>query len=106
MPTARRELVVPILLLAFGGGWLLNALELLPGVDWAWSIGLAACGVITLIAGGMRKPVLVVGGFLIVASGLSIARQQFELPIKVEVPLLVISLGTLMLVATLAKLPD
>lgn len=106
MTSARRQLVIPVLLMAFGIGWLLNGLELLPGVDWGWSIGLAACGVITLVAVGINRRSVVVSGFLVVASVLSIARQQYNMPIKVEVPLLVITLGVLMLIGTLAKLPE
>ncbi|MCG8583450.1 MAG: hypothetical protein MI757_01905 [Pirellulales bacterium] len=75
MSDARRQFVVPVLLLAFGVGWLLNGLGMLPGVDWGWSIGLAACGLITFFAGGLNRRPLAFGGFLVAASVLSVARQ-------------------------------
>ena len=105
MPGAKRDLVIPILLLVFGVGWLLNGMGFIPGIDWTWSIGLAACGIMTL-ASGLTRRTFVNGGFLITASALSIARQQFGMELKIEVPLLVIAYGGLMLIGNLLKLPD
>lgn len=97
-------LVVPILIIAVGAGWLLNELELMPGLDWIWTIGLACVGLITL-AGGLNRFTAVVGPFLLVASLFSVLRQTGTMRIEIEVPCLVIVLGVLLLIARVARLP-
>lgn len=101
----RKDLVAPLLILAFGVGWLLNGLGLFPSVDWAWSIGLAACGVLILIVRGLNKATVVLGPFFLVAAVLSVARQQFGMPAKIEMPCLVITLGVLMSLSAVSTLP-
>ncbi len=80
-----------------GLAWLLNTLNVVPDVDWVWSLGLMAAGVLTLTIGGITKTTLVVGPLLLVGSVFSVLRQTGRLQEPHEIPLLVILLGALML---------
>jgi len=100
-----KGLVVPVLVIVLGVTWLLNILKVLPGVDWIWTVGLAAVGVLTLLVGGINKLTAVIGPFLMVASICSLLRQLDVLPIDREIPILTIVLGMLMLVAQMLSLP-
>ena len=103
MARSMKQCVVPLFIVAVGVGWLLNALTLVPGVDWAWTLGLAAVGV-AVLARGFNKATVVVGPFLVVASVFSVARQTGNLSVDVEVPCLVITFGALLLVQVM-RLP-
>jgi hypothetical protein len=100
-----KELIAPILVIALGITWLLNVLDIMPGVDWIWTVALAAVGVITLLLGGVNKLTVVVGPFLMIASVCSLLRQIGTLPIDREVPILTIILGILMLLVQILDLP-
>ena len=99
------KLVVPILTILVGVTWLLNVLGIMPGVDWMWTGGLAAAGILSFAIGGLNKLTLVTGPFLLVASVCSLLRQTGRLAADREIPVLVIVLGVLMLVAQLSRLP-
>jgi hypothetical protein len=100
-----KELIAPILVIALGITWLLNILNIMPGVDWIWTVALAAVGVITLLLGGINKLTVVVGPLLMISSVCSLLRQIGTLPIDREVPILTIILGTLMLLVQIIDLP-
>ena len=101
-----KRLAAPILVIVLGITWLLNVLEVLPGVDWIWTLGLAAVGLITLLVGGVNRLTMVVGPFLMVSSVCALLRQMGKLPANREVPILTITLGVLMLLVQLSKLPS
>jgi hypothetical protein len=100
-----KEMIAPILVIALGVTWLLNVLEIMPGVDWIWTVGLAAVGLIALLLGGINKLTAVVGPFLMIGSVCSLLRQLDKLPIDREVPILTIILGILMLLVQILDLP-
>ena len=100
-----QSVAISLLVIAVGGAWLLNTMNVIPGVNWVWTVGLAASGILLLMLTGLNKLSVVVGPFLIVASVLSLLRQQGTLHIDREVPYLVIALGVLMLISTLSSLP-
>ena len=104
MAGSRMRFVIPILVIVVGVTWLLNVLEVIPGVDWIWTIGLAAVGVLTLAVGGVNKLTIVAGPFMIIAAITSILRQTEILGIDKEIPILTIALGSLLLVVQAAKL--
>jgi hypothetical protein len=81
-------------------------MHILPGVNWVWTIGLAAGGVFVLALGGLNKLSIVVGPFLIIASVFSLLRQRGAINVDHEVPSLVIALGALMLLSAIAPLPQ
>ena len=97
--------IVPVLLVALGAGWLLNTLEILPGVNWAYILCVGALGVVILLQ-GINKLSFVVGLFLVIGSVAAYLRQGGYLSLNVELPGMVIVLGALMLIAHAARLPN
>jgi hypothetical protein len=100
-----KGLIAPVLVIMLGATWLLNILQVLPGVDWIWTVGLAVVGVLTLLVGGVNKLTAVVGPFLMVGSICSLLRQLDLLAVDREIPILTIVLGVLMLIAQVLSLP-
>jgi hypothetical protein len=96
---------VPILITAVGVGWLLTAQGLIPGVQWAWVLGLATLGAVLLALEGANKFSFVVGPSLILGAFLSILRQAGFVGVDTEVPVLTISVGVLWTIANLLLLP-
>jgi hypothetical protein len=105
MLTDKKTLVIPILLITLGVGWLLTTLGVVPEIDWVLTLGLAVVGILTFVLGGWDKASVVIGPLFIVASCLSILRQTDRLHINTEVPILVITAGVLLLVARLPSIP-
>jgi hypothetical protein len=101
----KKTLVFPILLITVGVGWLLTTLGVVPGVDWVWTLGLAAVGFLAFAVGGFDKITMVIGPFSILASGLSILRQTNRLQMDLEVPILVIITGILLWIARFPSIP-
>ncbi|HMP80918.1 MAG TPA: hypothetical protein PKD54_15790, partial [Pirellulaceae bacterium] len=91
------QILVPLLLITVGTGWLLSTLNVVPGIDWVWTLGLAMVGLLTFALSGIDKLTVVVGPFFLLASCLSVLRQTGQISLDVEVPILVISAGVLML---------
>ena len=105
MANNRRALAIPVLLITIGSGWLLTAMGVAPGVDWLWILGLGVVGILTFALWGWDKATFVAGPFFIIASFLSLLRQSGRLNFEVEVPILVITLGVLLLAARLPGIP-
>ncbi len=105
MQNDRSTLILGVLLVAVGGGWLLSSLGFIPTVDWAWTLGLAVVGVLAVALSGFDKVSFVVSGFFALASFFSILRQTRLLSMDVEVPLLVLSAGLLLLMARSRAIP-
>ena len=99
------KLVLPSLVVALGAAWLLNALDVLPRLDWIWTMGLAAAGVATLAYAGLNLLSAVIGPFLLTASTLSVLRQTGRLAFRVELPILVIAAGAYWFIGRVLKLP-
>lgn len=89
-----------------GIAWLLNSYDVIKGVDWIWSGGLASAGVLCLWIGGFNRLTVVTGPFLISASVLSILRQTDRILLNREIPILVIILGFLMILSHVLRLPN
>lgn len=105
MQAKMQSVAVSLLVIAVGVAWLMNTIDMLPGVNWVWVVGLAGAGVLMMALGGFNKLTVVIGPFLIAASVLSLMRQRGIIDIDQEVPILVIAVGVLLLIATLSKLP-
>ena len=101
----KKTLVLPILLIVVGAGWLLTTLGIAPGIHWIWVLGLAVVGFLSFVVGGFDKVTFVVGAFFIATSCLSVLRQSEHISIDVEVPILVILAGVLLLVARHPSIP-
>jgi hypothetical protein len=103
---SRAPLVIPILIIVVGVGWLLTAQGFGPGINWVWTLGLGVIGILTFVVSkGLDKVSVVIGPFFLLASLLSVLRQTSQLSLDSEVPVLVISIGTLLLVAQLPAIP-
>lgn len=99
------SILVPLLLITVGAGWLLTTLGVAPDIDWVWTLGLAVIGVLAFLLGGLNKVSLVVGPFFLIGSCLSVLRQTDRLHVDVEMPILVIAAGILLLVARHPAIP-
>jgi hypothetical protein len=77
-------------------------------LQWLWTLGLAATGVMTLMLGGINKQTLVVGPYLLMCAGFSVLRQLGSISFSVEIPCLVIAFGVWLFVVIMAgyALPD
>ena len=100
-----KTLVVPVLLITLGIGWLLTVLGVAPQINWVWTLGLALVGVLALAVGGIDKSTVVIGPLFILASCLSLLRQMGRLHVDTEIPILVIATGVLLLVARHRRIP-
>ena len=100
-----KKILLPILIVIVGVGWLLTTLNVLPGVNWAWVLGLAGVGILTPAVGGLDRFTVLAGPFLIIASFFSLLRQTERIAVDVEVPSLVITFGLLMLLVRVLPLP-
>ena len=105
MTPNRMTLVLPILLITVGAGWLLTTLGVAPGIDWVWTLALAIVGFLAFVVGGFDKVTFVGGTFFIITSCLSVLRQTGRISIDVEIPILVIAVGVLLLVARHPAIP-
>jgi hypothetical protein len=105
MASPRQSLLLPILLVIVGVGWLLTSLGVLPGIDWVWTSSLAAVGILPFVLSGIDKVTVVIGPFFLAASLLSVLRQSDRLPLNIEMPVLVILLGALLMVARMRAIP-
>lgn len=101
----KKTLLLPLLLITLGTGWLLTTLGFAPKVAWIWTLGLAGTGLLTFVVSGIDKVSVVIGPFFIIASCLSVLRQTGRLELNIEVPILVIVIGALLLVARLPTIP-
>jgi hypothetical protein len=103
---SKGSLVLSILIMTIGVGWLLTGQRIGPGIDWVWTLSLGVVGILSfVISGGVDKVSVVVGPFLIVSSFLSILRQRGDLEPDTEVPILVILFGALLLIARMPWVP-
>jgi uncharacterized membrane protein YhhN len=99
-----KRFIIPVLVIALGVAWLLNVKDVLPGVNWVWTMGLAVTGLILLVIDKINKFNFVVGSFLLIATVFSILRQTGKMSQDIEVPSLFILLGVLMLLVQVLNL--
>lgn len=105
MKSSKGALVVPIMVITVGVGWLLTTQGYGAGIDWVWSLGLAVVGVLTLALSGIDKVSIVIGPLFLIAGLFSVLRQAGRMNIDTEVPILVIVVGVLLMVAKLPAVP-
>ena len=103
---SKGPIVLAILIITVGTGWLLTVQGFGPGINWVWALGLGVLGILTfIISGGVDKVSVFLGPFFLLSSLLSILRQTGRLATDIEVPVLVILLGVLLLVAQMPFIP-
>ncbi len=102
----RNPIILAILIITMGVGWLLTVKNVIPGINWVWTLALAVVGLLTFVMnGGLNKYSIVVGSFFLVASVISVFRQSGTLETNVEVPILFILFGILLLIAQHPAIP-
>jgi len=97
-------IILAVLVIALGIAWLLNTLDVIPGVDWLWTGGLGVAGILVLAARSINKFNFVIGSFLLISSVCSILRQTGKLRPNIEMPVLFIVFGVLILASILLPL--
>jgi hypothetical protein len=103
---SKGPLILGILIITVGVGWLLTAQGFAPGIHWIWTLGLGIVGVVTfIVCGGLDKVSIIIGPFFLIASLLSILRQTGRLDTNIEVPVLVIIIGVLVVIAQMRFVP-
>ena len=107
MPSSqsKKTLMVPILMIAIGVGWLLTVQGVVPQVNWIFTLGMSAIGLLCFILFGFDKVSIVLGPFFLVASLLSVLRQTGRISLDSELPILVILIGILLLIARFPFVP-
>jgi hypothetical protein len=105
MAANRTSLIVPVLLIAVGTGWLMATIGVAPNILWVWTLSLGAIGVLTFLVWGIDKVTVVIGPLFLLASILSVLRQTERLTFNVEIPILIITTGALLLLSHLAAVP-
>ena len=105
MNGSKKSLFVSLLIMLLGVAWLLNTLDVIPRVDWLWTIGISGLGILILTFGGWNRIGVVVGMFLVFAGTFSILRQTGRMRPEIEVPCLVIVFGALLLTVQLVRIP-
>jgi hypothetical protein len=107
MNSGKSTMAVPLLMIVVGIGWLLSTLGIFPPeINWIWTAGLAAAGIMPFAISGIDKVNVVIGPWFLSASVLSVLRQSGQLTFDVEVPILVIIGGLLMIVARSSAFPS
>ena len=101
----KKFLVLPVLLITVGVGWLLTTLGVAEEIDWVPTLTLAVVGLLAFVVGGFNNATLVGGLFLLVTSFLSVLRQTGRISLNVEMPILVVFAGVLLLVAQHSAIP-
>ncbi|QZA79759.1 hypothetical protein [Deefgea piscis] len=94
-----RGIVFPVVLIVIGAGWLMNSLDYFPSVSWIIIIGLMSAGIALLAIEGVNKSTIVLGPMLIAGAITTFLRQQYQLPLSIQWPILLILCGFLMLLA-------
>jgi len=94
--SAMPHLIAPLLIIAVGIGWLLQAKRFMPEVTWVWILLLGTIGLLLLILGRASHATLVVGPFLMMWALTSFLRQTGAITFEIEGPILVITLGLLL----------
>lgn len=101
-----KAIIVPFLCMGIGAGWLLSALGFMPGVNWAWIMGLGVLGLSIPLISGFDKLTVVASPFLMISSLCSLLRQVGWIATSVEVPSLVMAFGFCMLLPFFLRVPN
>ena len=100
-----RKYIIPALIAGFGLVWLLDTLDIVPPLNIVWTIGLLAIGIGVFAGSGFNKEAFPWGAFFIASAGCSVLRQMGMLPLRIEMPLLVILLGLFLGINQTALIP-
>jgi hypothetical protein len=99
-------LVIPLAMVAIGGGALLTTLKIMPGFDWVLPISLAMVGIAFPLSIGFDKVTFVACMVFLAIAVMSVMRQLSIISTSVEIPGLVIWIGIVLLVARMPVIPN
>jgi hypothetical protein len=105
MKSRKTAIAISLLIIALGIAWLANVMQGDSRIDWFWPTGLGVSGILLLTVAKLDRFNFIVGVCLIVCSVLSILRQFNKLDKNIEVPVLFITVGVLLLLAHMLKIP-
>ena len=107
MKTSKSAIAISLLIIALGIGWLLNKLQVFGGgqIDWIWVSALGISGLLLLTLAKLDRFNFVVGTSLILCSILAVLRYLKVVEIDIEAPILFTSVGILLLLAHILRLP-
>jgi hypothetical protein len=97
---------LPITLIVVGAVWLVWRMGWMPDKDWLIGSAFIAGGVGVLLVDRITKNSIVVGPFLIMIGLSWLAHDSYRVAWTLLMPVLLISLGVLMLVARSPAIPD
>ena len=107
MKTSKPAIAISLLIMALGIGWLLNTMRVFGGeIDWIWVSGLGISGILLLSLAKLDRFNFVIGTSLIICSILALLRQTKVIDINIEMPILFISVGLLLLLAHVFRIPS
>jgi hypothetical protein len=106
MQGRKTAIAISLLIIALGIAWLVNVMQGSRRIDWFWPTGLGVSGILLLTIAKLDRFNFIVGVSLIVCSVLSVLRQKGMLEVNVEAPVLFTTVGLLLLLAHMLKLPD
>ncbi|STQ90598.1 hypothetical protein [Iodobacter fluviatilis] len=102
----KRSAVLPVVLIAVGGGWLINELQLMPQMGTLIILGLIAAGIAVLALEGINKSSVVTAPMLI-ATGFALYLKDYHgVGLKLSIPALMVLAGLLMLLARSSHIAD
>jgi hypothetical protein len=105
--TSKPAIAISLLIIGLGVGWLLNTLKVFGGqIDWVWVSALGISGLLLLVLAKLDRFNFVVGTSLVICSILSLLRYMEKLSINLEAPILFISVGLLLLLSHVFRLPS
>ena len=105
MTNSPKSLVVSVLTITVGVGWLLTVRGVAPQINWVWTLGMAVSGLLMFCLMGFDKLSWVLGSFFLVSSVVSVLRQMNWMSVDTEVPVMVIVAGVLLLIARSKRVP-
>ncbi len=91
--------------MTLGIGSFLNVQNIVPQVDWIFTLLLGMLGILTPFVFGFDKVTFVLGPFLMIATVFSLLRQLGYVSSSTEITLLVIIVGVLMLLSRFLPVP-
>jgi hypothetical protein len=100
-----RKYIMPVIITLFGLLWLLDVKGIIPPLNILWTLALFGIGVSTLASSGVNKQSFPWGAFFIVTGLCSVARQMDKLPLRVEIPLLVMLTGVILFINQSSLIP-
>jgi hypothetical protein len=104
MNARKKSVIFAVATITIGAAWLMNSMNILPGVEWIWTLGLAVTGALVIAVYGLDRVTVVAGPFLFVGALFSLLRQMDMMAVKYEAPALFIIFGLLVLVSALSRL--